>query len=125
MEESKNEPGSDAAVANLAKKIAEEKPMQAGKFSGAAAKAAEAVVNGRTEEKAPSGLTFDEVLIGIKAGKSAYRKIWTSTAGTIALKLSPAFEGGNVTGMVFDRDGLISRAGLHNDDMLASDWIVL
>jgi hypothetical protein len=125
MSEEKSTQSSDSAIADLAKKLGDSKPMQSGKFTEAIAKAAEAVLKG--EQPAPSGLTFEAALVAIKAGKAAYRSIWTSKVdGSVMLKVVASPTENGITGMSFQRgDGTTSRAGLHNDDILANDWVIL
>lgn len=65
-----------------------------------------------------TGIGFDQVVAAVKAGKTASRKAW---AGSITLL--PAADGeGKVVGMNFKTAAGIGRAGLHTNDLLATDW---
>lgn len=121
MEEQKNQASSDKGVADLATKLAAGKPMQAGKFTEETKAAMADVVTGVSA----LGESFDKALIALKAGKTAHRKIWVDKEGTVNLNLVPAITEAGVTGMNFQRGDVTSRAGLHNNDMLANDWVIV
>lgn len=64
-------------------------------------------------------VTFDKVLLAIKAGKKANRIGWKANSH----HLEASKDGkGHVIGMVMYMNGVLGSASLHNNDILADDW---
>lgn len=67
------------------------------------------------------GVGFDQVIVAIKAGKTAQRIGWKAQMSLIGNK----DKDGKIVGIAMKTSAGVSNAGLHNLDLLATDWKII
>lgn len=116
------QPTGDAAIAVVADKLKSGQPMQAQKFTN---EPKETPVG--ADQPMPDIVGFDQVLPAVlNNGKSAYRKIWLDekTKEPICVLVAGVSDRNNKS-LFFKQGDRQTKAGLHGDDLVATDWVII
>lgn len=97
------------------------KTMQAKTFSAPGDPVAKKGADEAKPDSAPLEVGFDKVIVAVKAGQTAQRVQWKGQMSLVGNK----DKDGKIVGLAMKTSASTSNAGLHNLDLLATDWKII